>query len=192
MKIESRFDVLARLDENYLFLLHFADEGMKKLKQEQQKLAKKWLSKLGSMPAAAADDKLNRNVYLNELLLSMEEGKLSTPFNSQPPQEALPKRNYEKERSADQIENPKWIDQLMKEKRREVNVGGKNFETYLSTKMFEGGRGACAYLAVSCQNEGDNSAWMQIRPNKKREADIEKLFNKEIKAMDFNLINFDG
>lgn len=179
--IESRFDVFARLDENYLFLLHFADEGIKKLNEDQRKLAKKWLTKLGSMPAEAADDKLNRNVYLNELILNMQEAKLPAPFNAQPPQGALSKQNYEKERAADQIENPKWIDQLIKEKQREVYVGGKNFETYLSTKMFDGGRGACAYLAVSCQNEGDNSAWMQIRPNKKRDADIEELFNKEIK-----------
>lgn len=179
--IKSRFDVFARLDENYLFLLQFADEGIKKLKTDEQSFAKKWLLKLGSMTTTAADEKLNRNVYLNELILQMQEGKLLAPFNSLPPQEALPKQNYEKDRASDQIENPKWIDQLMREKQQEVYVGGKNFETYLSTKMFEGGRGACAYLAVSCQNEGDNTAWMQIQSNKKRDRKIEELFNKEIK-----------
>lgn len=179
--IESRFDILARLDENYLFLLQFADEAIKKLKEDQQKLAKKWLLKLGALTSNAADDKLNRNVYLNELILQMQDGRLKTPFNSSPTQEALPKENYEKDRASDQIEDPKWIDQLMKEQQGKINIGGKNFETYLSTKMFEDGRGACAYLAVSCQNEGDITAWLQIKSSKTQESKIEELFNKEIK-----------
>lgn len=179
--IESRFDVFARLDENFLFLLNFADEGIVKLKQNQQELAQKWLLKLSSMTAKAADAKLSRNVYLNEMILQMQEGLLLAPFTSLPPQGDLPKKNFESDRASDQIENQEWIDKLMKDKQQEVYVGGKNFETYLSTKMFEGGRGACAYLAVSCQNEGDNSAWTQLRSNQKRDKKLDDLFKEEVK-----------
>lgn len=61
-----------------------------------------------------------------------------------------------------------------------VHVGGKNFETYLSMKLFEGGRGVCAYLAVSVQNEGDEAAWVKIRPNQAKEERIHQMFKKEM------------
>lgn len=178
----SGFDVVTRLDENYLFLLQFVDRPMSETSLEQQKLAKKWLLKLGTeVDMQSCADKLKRNNYLSELIHCMQERILSPPFNAPPPQGHLDAIDFNTSWLAGQREQPKWLDQLMNEEANKVHVGGKNFETYLSTKLFEDGRGACAYIAVSAQNEGDEAAWVRIQPNKKKEDVIDQMFQKEMK-----------
>lgn len=67
----------------------------------------------------------------------------------------------------------------MLDEANKVHVGGKNFETYLATKLFDHGRGCCAYLAVSAQNEGDQG-WLRIRPNNHKDSIIDCMFKNEL------------
>lgn len=182
MNNSTDFDVIFRLDENYLFLMQFVDRPLRESTSEQQKLATKWLLKLGvKADGLSASEKIQRNNYLTELIHCLEERTLSPPFNAPPPQGKIDFVKFNTSWLANRREQPEWLEKLMKEEAGKVHVGGKHFETYMSTKLFEGGRGACAYIAVSAQNEGDEAAWMRIRPNKNHEDNIEQMFQKEIK-----------
>lgn len=167
-----------RLDENYLFLLNFVDRNMEGLSEEQRSYATNWLVKLGTgtgMETRSITAKSRRNTYLGKLITCMQQKQFEPPFNANPPQEPLPPLEWVMPTLA---ETPEWLERIMNDEANKVHVGGKNFETYVSTKMFEGGRGACAYVAVSAKNEGDNTAWAKIQPNRYKE--IEKMMQKEI------------
>jgi hypothetical protein len=103
---------------------------------------------------------------------------LEAPFNANPPNGPLPHLDWQMPSTT---EAPEWFEKLMEAEASKVHVGGKNFETYVSTKLFEGGRGACAYVAVSAKNEGDRSAWIKFKPN--HYIKIEELMQKEIGKM---------
>lgn len=189
------FDVVARLDENFLFLLQFVDSPMKQLTKEKQNLAKKWLVKLSTeADVQCTTEKIKRNSYLTQLIHDLEQGSLKSPFNAPPPQGQLEYIDFNStwlatgttplvdlSMLASKKPEIEWLDKLMRDEAEKVHVGGKNFETYLSTKMFENGRGACAYIAVSALNEGDEASWVKIQPNKKKEDIIDQMFQKEMK-----------
>lgn len=137
--------------------------------------------KLGSDTVTQGiDGKMRRNSCLTKLLNDMMSGNLPAPFNTQPDMSAIP--DLDDSKLYEPNERPDWLDKLMTNEANKVHVGGKNFETYLSTKIFENGRGACAYLAVSVQNEGDGAAWVKFRPN--QEQRIHQMFQKEMKDLD--------
>lgn len=164
-----------------MFLMHFVDAELKNLSTEQQSLVKKWLVKLGSDTVTQGiDGKMRRNSCLTKLLNDMMSGNLPAPFNTQPDMSRIP--DLDDSKLYEPNERPDWLDKLMTNEANKVHVGGKNFETYLSTKIFENGRGACAYLAVSVQNEGDGAAWVKFRPN--QEQRIHQMFQKEMKDLD--------
>lgn len=172
-------DLLTRLDDDYIYLLQFIDQPLVKLTKDQQELVRKWLVKLGTSPEAGSlVEKRKRNSYLLKLISSMQENMFA-PFNAPPPSGELPWEDFDSSWLAEPSENPEWLNRLMLREASRVHVGGRDFETYLATKLFENGRGACAYLAVSAQNEGDNSAWMRIRSNQKRCDQIHQMFEKE-------------
>lgn len=177
---ELGFDVIHRLDQDFMFMLQLVDEPMKQLPPEKQELTKKWLIKLGTEAEMNnAGEKLKRNTYLVNLIVNLNKKKLEgTPFNSQPP-EVLPSESPFNESFADTV--PAWLDQMLRDEADQVHVGGKNFETYMSTKLFKDGRGACAYLAVSVENEGSKNAWVKIRPNN-RDRIIKETFDREFKS----------
>lgn len=174
------FDVIHRLDQDFMFMLSLVDEPLRQLPEDKQALAKKWLVKLGTeseMNDAGA--KLQRNTYLVELIENINKKSLEgTPFNSQPP-ETLPTRMPFDDSFTDAV--PAWLDQMLRDEADQVHVGGKNFETYMATKLFKDQRGACAYLAVSVENEGSKNAWVKIRPNN-RDKIIKETFEKEFKS----------
>lgn len=177
---ELGFDVVHRLDQDFMYMLKLVDEPMKHLSEEKQALTRKWLIKLGTeaeMNDAGA--KLKRNTYLVNLIENLSKNSLEgTPFNSQPP-EVLPSESPFNESFIETV--PAWLDQMLRDEADQVHVGGKNFETYMSTKLFKDGRGACAYLAVSVENEGRKNAWVKIRPNN-RDRLIKETFDKEFKT----------
>lgn len=176
----SGLEMINRLDDNYLYLLQFADQPLTKLNKEQQELAKKWLVKIGSI-SQSIEAKQQRNSYLGKLITSMQGEKLASPFNSPPPSDDLPKAEFDDlSEIAESKQNPEWLQNILKEEEDTTHVGGKNFETYLSAKHFENGRGACAYIAVSVQNEGDKAAWVKIAQNKNKEDLIHRIYQKEI------------
>lgn len=180
--LSMEFDAITRLDENYLFLLQFVEKPLSEMSPEMQTLAKKWLFKLGTeADMRCSTDKLIRNNYLSELIHCLQEKNLGPLFNAPPPQGELKWVKFNNSWLVDKRDQPKWLENLMKDEANKVHVGGKNFETYLSTKLFDNGRGACSYIAISAQNEGDETAWVKIRPNKRREDIIEQMFEKEMK-----------
>lgn len=165
-----------RLDENYLFLLNFVDDGLNGLTEDLRNLARKWLVKLGTeTEAQSVPGKLKRNSYLGKLITCMQERHFDAPFNAPPPATELPAENW---KSPSLEETPEWLDRLVEGEANKTHVGGKNFETYVSTKLFENGRGACAYVAMSVKNEGDKSAWVKVKPSQHKK--IQQAFEKEI------------
>lgn len=165
-----------RLDENYLFLLNFVDNGLDGLTEDYRDRARKWLVKLATeAESQSVTGKLKRNSYLGKLITCMQEKHFDPPFSTLPPPGELPAVDWT---SSTEIENPEWLDRLVDEEANKTHVGGKNFETYVSTKLFENGRGACAYVAMSVKNEGDKSAWVKLQPNQHKK--IQQMFEKEI------------
>lgn len=169
-------DLADRLDENYLFLLNFVESSMTSLTPEQQALSKKWLIKLGTEAnSESVEGKLKRNAYLGKLITCMQDVHFAGIFATPPPSGPLPAEQW---KVPHYTETPVWLDGLVERQANRINVGGKNFETYVSTKMFEDGRGACAYVAVSVKNEGDRSAWKKIHPNEHKK--IHEMYKREI------------
>lgn len=177
--------LISRLDDDYLFLLQFVNRPMQSLPEGQQNLAKKWLEKLGTeAETRSCAAKLGRNVYLARLIECMLGGNLKKPFDDPPKVGELPSEDMDLPYLAHPTEHPEWLDRLMMQVAGIVHVGGRNFETYLATKLFADGRGACAYLAVSVQNEGDEAAWINIQPNRERDGQIHRMFVKEMEKLE--------
>lgn len=175
------YDLITRLDENYIFLMQFVDRPLMEMVKEQQVLVEKWLIKLGTqVETQSIVAKLLRNSYITELIHQIRQRNLNHPFNTLPPQGELKPLDVESSDIIDHGDLPEWLDKLMADEANKAHVGGKNFETYLSTKLFPEGRGACAYLALSAQNEGDEAAWVKIRPNQHKDIIIDEMFQKEL------------
>lgn len=175
------FDLIHRLDQDFIFTLSLVDEPMKHLPEEKQALAKKWLIKLGTETDwNDAGEKLKRNTYLVNLVECMTKQNFGgTPFAVHPPETLPPQMPFDDNCFVDTV--PAWLDQMLRDESDQVHVGGKNFETYMATKLFKDGRGACAYLAVSVENEGNQNAWVKIRPNN-RDKIIKETFEREFKS----------
>lgn len=172
-------NLMNRLDDHFIFLLQFGNDPMSKLPSEKQALAKEWILKLSSMVEDHHQNittKQKRNEYLTKVLSCIQNGILCEPFNQSPPKNSqLPEIDFGFSIITQDI--PKWVDELKTREENQVKIGGKSFETYLSSKLLE--NGVCAYLAVSAQNEGDKSAWMKVQPNKMISEEIDKVFEKE-------------
>jgi Domain of unknown function (DUF4485) len=171
-----------RLDDHFIFLLQFANDPISKLPSEKQALAKEWILKLSSMVEDQYQNitmKQRRNEYLTKVLSCIQNGILCDPFNQPPLKNSqLPDIDFGFALITQDI--PKWVNELKEREENQVKIGGKSFETYLSSKLLE--NGACAYLAVSAQNEGNRSAWMKIQPNKIISEEIDKIFEKEFRG----------
>ncbi len=170
-------DLMNRLDNHFIFLLHFYHDPTIKLKAEQRDVAQQWIVKLSTLnDSQNITAKSRRNEYLTKLLTCIQNGSLCDPFNRPPPNnDQLPHIDFGFSQLLSEI--PNWVKELKMRESNLVRVGGKNFETYLSSKFLE--NGACAYLAVSAQNEGNKSAWAKIRPNRIRVDEINETFSKE-------------
>lgn len=146
---------------------------------EKQALAKEWIVKLSTLVENQnITEKQKRNEYLMKLLSCIQNGILCEPFNQSPPRAyQLPRIDFGFSNVVQEI--PKWVNELKNREESQINVGGKNFETFLSSKILD--NGACCYLAVSAQNEGNKSAWMKIQPNKIQVEQIDKMFDEEFR-----------
>jgi hypothetical protein len=175
-------NLMNRLDDHFIFLLQFVNDPMSKLSLEKQTLAKEWIVHLSSMVdnrKQSITTKQKRNEYLTKVLSCIQNGILCEPFNQPPPKNhQLPDIDFGFSIVTQDI--PKWVNELKKREENQVKIGGKSFETYLSSKLLE--NGACAYLAVSAQNEGNKSAWMKIQPNKIMTDEIDRIFEKEFRG----------
>lgn len=172
----SEQNLIKRYDDHFIFLLQFANDPMSKLSAEKQALAKEWTVKLSTLVDQNITAKQKRNEYLTKLVSCIQNGILCEPFNQSPPKsDQLPRIDFGFSNIVQEI--PQWVNELKNREENQIHIGGKNFETYLSSKMLE--NGACAYLAVSAQNEGTRSAWTKIQPNKLQVEQIDKMFDEE-------------
>lgn len=170
--------LINRLDDDFLFLLQFANNPMKTLNQRKQELSKMWILKLTeSCQEMNVTSKMRRNDYLTKLLNCIQTATFTEPFNHPPPKKDLPHLDYDYNKIFETF--PEWISELKAREERDIKVGGRGFETYFSSKFLD--NGACAYLAVSVQNEGDKSAWMKITPAAINSQRIDKIFSKEFR-----------
>lgn len=173
-------NLMNRLDDHFIFLLQFANDPMTKLSKEKLDIAKEWIYKLSTLVEENQNitAKQIRNEYLIKLVSCIHNGILCEPFNQSPPKSNhLPHIDFGFSNIAREI--PNWVNELKQREENQIKIGGKNFETFLSSKILE--NGACCYLAVSAQNEGNKSAWMKIQPNGIKEEEIDKIFNEEFK-----------
>lgn len=169
-------NLMNRFDDHFIFLLQFANDPMSRLSNEKQALAKEWTVKLSTLVDQNITGKRKRNEYLTKLVSCIQNGILCEPFNQSPPRsDQLPRIDFGFSNIVQEI--PNWVNELKDREENQINIGGKNFETYLSTKLLE--NGACAYLAVSAQNEGNKSAWVKIQPNQLKVDKIDEIFIKE-------------
>jgi hypothetical protein len=170
--------LINRLDDDFIYLLQFANNPMKNLSKRKQDLAKEWILKLStSCDEQSITAKMKRNDYITKLLSCIQTATFSEPFNQSPPIRDLPHLEFDFSQIIHDF--PEWINELRDREEKDIKVGGRGFETYFSSKFLE--NGACAYLAVSVQNEGDRSAWMKIVQNKINSDQIDKIFAKEFR-----------
>ncbi|KAG5681652.1 hypothetical protein PVAND_011067 [Polypedilum vanderplanki] len=176
--------LINRLDDDFNYLLHFSIKSIAKLPEWKKELANKWIMKLStSTEYLNIATKLTRNDYITKLLSCIHNQDFKPPFNQSPPStEALTKIDFDFEKVVHDI--PAWINELRHREARETKIGGRDFETYFAAKLLD--NGACAYLAVSTQNEGDKSAWMRLAPNAMNKEKIDEIFNKEFRGTGFD------
>lgn len=174
-----------RLDENFWFLMSLAEKDVKDLSDHMRAVVSKWFMHLAEYADGVNVDRMaQRNFYLGQLIDCIQEKRFGWPFNTFPSKDgelpALPGQDA-LQNLDDATESPEWLKQALKQAEENQNrPRAKNFETYLSTKLFDNERGACAYIAVSATNEGDTAAWVRLKTNEKREKELEEVFEREI------------
>jgi hypothetical protein len=205
----TELSLAERLDENFFFLFNFISKDVNAIEDEKQRnITRGWLERLSTISTGVEEGpKLMRAVYMNKLIESIMEKKFQIPFD-RPVNEtgALPKlsdhydtdlKYYDENEEGDY---PEWLENLMENSSKRDYIGGRLYESYLSTKFFDNERGSCAYLAVSAYNEGDKSAWYSIKLNERREKKLAKFYDREMKyleeamnddLMENNLLGFD-
>lgn len=79
MEIENK------LDEDFLFYLGFTTNYFHNLKEQADiDKCQVWLQKLCGETIIGVENKRNRNIYLSNLVLCMQEGQLKPPFQGSP------------------------------------------------------------------------------------------------------------
>ncbi|KAF2901326.1 hypothetical protein ILUMI_04860 [Ignelater luminosus] len=146
-----------KLDEDFLFYLGFTNSYFKHLNKKDIDICRAWLQKLCGEPCDSVDKKRNRNIYLSNLVLCMQEGKLTKLFQ-QPPNEidisnALQVFGHQ----PTEVEPPEWLHDLSNVEDDEDQTV-RDGRTYLATRTLPGGEGAFAYLAVTLSD--DEPRWL--------------------------------
>lgn len=158
-------DLGLRLDEDFLYILNFLKHSLDAFQNEdrveERHLSNLWLEKLcGEMHTTITAKRL-RNNYLTRLVSCFQCGKLMDPFLNQPPKDNLePVPLLEKPEA-----NPTWLNDLLEEAKELMPTTGqqtKDCQTYISSKIFDQNRGACAYIAVAVADEGEIPQWIKI------------------------------
>lgn len=78
-------DVEAKLDDDFLFYTNFTNTFLKRISDHDVfRMCRNWILKLCTEPCEGVNRKRYRNMYLSNLLVCMQNGKLEDPF-LQPP-----------------------------------------------------------------------------------------------------------
>lgn len=186
--VATGFSLAERLEENFWFLMSLVEKDVKDLTTDYMRnVVAKWLLRLTTFTDAGNVSKMaQRNVYLGQLIDCLHEKRFGWPFNVEPPEQGdLPELNAEPQLLLEEgTETPEWLEEVMQKAEQAQNrPGAMNFETYLSTKLFDNERGACAYIAVSATNEGDKAAWVRLNPNERREQQLRQMYDEELEQI---------
>lgn len=143
-----------KLDEDFLFYLGFTSGVMQKLKECDKPKAQQWLQKLCGEACSTISQKRNRNIFLSNLLLDLQEKQLSGPFTQNPDD-----INFDDAASyfpalTTEIITPAWVEELNEATpAADENDGSPDGRTYVATRAMPGGEGAFAYVAVNMSDE---------------------------------------
>lgn len=174
-------DLALRLDEDFLYIMHFLKHCLDAFQNEDQgeerHLSNLWLDKLCGEQHTTITAKRLRNNYLTRLVTCFQHGRLMDPFLRPPPVDHLePVPLLEKPEA-----NPTWLEDLIAEAKELMPSGGqtKDCQTYISSKIFEENRGACVYVAVAVADEGEIPQWIKIGEDlDDYDTHLEKIFSR--------------
>ncbi|KAE9524396.1 hypothetical protein AGLY_015233 [Aphis glycines] len=158
--------------EDFLFFLVHFKEAFDSLKSESDKeICKKWLDKLAVETYKSTNEKQARNIYLSQLILSMNDRKLTAPFNESPKPGPLsldgvftkitskPSLEIEQEKEInDNKEN--WTKFVRNRELEMVDLNhlSNDGRTYIACKTLPENGGLFAYVAVTVG--GNTGCWV--------------------------------
>ncbi|XP_022914679.2 myosin heavy chain, clone 203-like [Onthophagus taurus] len=159
-------EVENKLDEDYLFYLGFTTSFFHRLPSEADVAkCKSWLERLCGTPCQGVEAKRNRNIFLSNLVLCMQEGRLTGPFLENPKDvDILKASNYFGEMKCNN-EEPEWLEEVVAQGAMSLTGDEGPMEhpredgrTYVATRTMPNGQGAFAYVAVSLAD--DEPMWL--------------------------------
>ncbi|XP_017780750.1 PREDICTED: uncharacterized protein LOC108565682 [Nicrophorus vespilloides] len=155
-------DIENKLDEDFLFYLGFTSSFSTKVREPgDQNLVQQWLQKLCGQPCQTMEQKRNRNIFLSNLLLNMQDGALSEPFTVSPNEIDYSDATKYFQKIKAEIETPAWLGDLanMPEEDDDTSKAARDDgRTYVATRAMPNGEGAFAYVAISLAEE--EPAWL--------------------------------
>ncbi|XP_022173257.1 uncharacterized protein LOC111035790 [Myzus persicae] len=161
-----------KINEDFLFFLEHFKAAFDSLKSESEKeICKKWLHKLAIEPYKNTKEKQARNIYLSQLILSMNNRKITTPFNEAPKPgplsldgvfpEITTKASLEVEKEKEMNENKEKWTKFVKNRELEMvdmNHLSNDGRTYIACKNLPENSGLFAYVAVTVG--GNSGCWV--------------------------------
>ncbi|KAI4468961.1 hypothetical protein MML48_2g00002950 [Holotrichia oblita] len=149
-------DLENKLDEDFLFYLSFTNSFLHRL-PEPGDIAKcqAWMAKLCGTPCVGVEQKRYRNIFLSNLVLCMQEGKLAGPFIENPQGIHLADAAEYFGEIKINIEAPDWLEDIVTGGAKDDGDEGAEDDnrtdgrTYVATRAMPEGQGAFAYVAIS-------------------------------------------
>ncbi|KAF0773776.1 DUF4485 domain-containing protein [Aphis craccivora] len=171
-KVQQQQNIEEKTIEDFLFFLVHFKEAFDSLKSESDKeICKKWLDKLAVETYKSTNEKQARNIYLSQLILSMNDRKLTAPFNESPKPGPLsldgvftkitskPSLEIEQEKEInDNKEN--WTKFIRNRELEMVDLNhlSNDGRTYIACKTLPENGGLFAYVAVTVG--GNTGCWV--------------------------------
>ncbi|VVC42953.1 Domain of unknown function DUF4485, partial [Cinara cedri] len=158
-----------KVEVDFVFFLEHFQESFDSLKSKSDKeICQKWLDKLVIEKYKDTNEKQIRNIYLSQLIINMNERKLSAPFNESPKLARLSLDGVFKHittKSTSEVEHEKAISENQKNwqsfiRNRELEVIDMNHmsidgSTYIACKTLAENSGIFAYVAVTLGGNTD-------------------------------------
>ncbi|KAF7386404.1 hypothetical protein HZH68_013536 [Vespula germanica] len=150
----QKLEIEEILDQDFLQFISLAKTYYTEILDEKDKLlCMQWLTKLCGEKAKGISSKRNRNIYLSQLLMNMQEKKMAGPFLSPPGDKPLPPaRNIFSSQDSDKIFSPKMETELdeMPDDFQEKSTDG---QTYIAIRCLPNDQGTFAYVALNINKE---------------------------------------
>ncbi|GJQ82431.1 hypothetical protein Trydic_g11845 [Trypoxylus dichotomus] len=146
-----------KLDEDYLFYLSFTTSFLHRLTDPSDIIkCQAWMEKLCGAPFYGVDQKRYRNIFLSNLVLCMQEGKLTGPFVESAQDVDLSDASKYFGEVKTNVEVPDWLEEVVSGTGADIldqDEARKDGRTYVATRAMPGGQGAFAYVAISLADE---------------------------------------